>query len=173
VANGQIVTNDIDDELNDYKRKETAPRSTKQEDFQIRIKVIEARQLDGNNISPNVRIKCSNMFKTSKTITSTNSPYWDEIFFFNFHSSQAELFEQPLEFNVYNAQTLLRDSFIGGFKMDIGYVYDEPRHSILSKWLLLGDPEDLSAGSKGYLKVTVNVLGAGDEVPVGYFKHLL
>jgi hypothetical protein len=141
---------DDDDEsdglVNELKRKESQIRSTKKEDFQIRIKVVEARQLDGNNISPMVRIKCSNMIKTTKTIKSTNNPYWDEIFFFNFNTSQAELFDQPLDFSVYNTHNLIRDSLVGSFKIDIGYVYDEPKHSIISKWLLLGDPEDLGSG---------------------------
>uniref|UniRef100_A0A3B3QN20 Dysferlin, limb girdle muscular dystrophy 2B (autosomal recessive) n=1 Tax=Paramormyrops kingsleyae TaxID=1676925 RepID=A0A3B3QN20_9TELE len=36
----------------------------------------------------------------------------------------------------------------------------------LRKWLLLSDPEDFSAGAKGYLKVSLYVLAAGDEAPV-------
>ncbi|XP_029819588.1 dysferlin-like, partial [Manacus vitellinus] len=39
-------------------------------------------------------------------------------------------------------------------------------HAFLRKWLLLSDPEDLSAGAKGYLKVSVLVLGPGDEAPL-------
>ena len=47
-----------------------------------------------------------------------------------------------------------------------GYIADEPFHSLRSTWLLLADSEVFSAGAKGYLKVSVNVLGPGDEVPV-------
>lgn len=36
----------------------------------------------------------------------------------------------------------------------------------MRKWLLLCDPDDLSAGVKGYLKVSLFVLAAGDEPPV-------
>lgn len=39
-------------------------------------------------------------------------------------------------------------------------------HCFLRKWLLLCDPDDLSAGVKGYLKVSLFVLAAGDEPPV-------
>lgn len=39
-------------------------------------------------------------------------------------------------------------------------------HAFLRKWLLLSDPEDFSAGAKGYLKVSLFVLGPGDEAPV-------
>jgi myoferlin len=75
----------------------------KSQDFQIRIKVIQARQLDGNNIHPICRIKCFNIYKNTKIMRSTNSPFWNEVFFFNFHQSPAELFDQPIEFQVYNS----------------------------------------------------------------------
>lgn len=39
-------------------------------------------------------------------------------------------------------------------------------HCFLRKWLLLCDPDDLSAGVRGYLKVSLMVLAAGDEPPV-------
>ncbi|NXP76311.1 DYSF protein, partial [Ramphastos sulfuratus] len=41
-----------------------------------------------------------------------------------------------------------------------------PEHAFLRKWLLLSDPEDFSAGAKGYLKVSLFVLGPGDEAPL-------
>ncbi|MEQ2285002.1 hypothetical protein AMECASPLE_027346 [Ameca splendens] len=36
----------------------------------------------------------------------------------------------------------------------------------MRKWLLLNDPDDSSSGAKGYLKVSLFVVGAGDEPPV-------
>lgn len=39
-------------------------------------------------------------------------------------------------------------------------------HAYLRKWLLLSDPDDFSAGAKGYLKASLCVLGPGDEAPV-------
>lgn len=141
--------------------------SNKPQDFQVRIKVFEARQLDGNNIHPMCRIACAHMNKFTKTIRSTNNPYWDEVFFFNFSQiAPADFFDRLIEFRVYDAQSYLKDALIGSFKMDIGYCYNEPNHSLICKWLLLGDAEDCMSGAKGYLKVTINVLGPGDEAPV-------
>ncbi len=71
-----------------------------------------------------------------------------------------------IEFRVYNSMNYGRSAVIGSFKLYIGYVYDELFHSLISKWLLLSDSDDSSSGAKGYLKVTINVLGPGDEVPV-------
>lgn len=39
-------------------------------------------------------------------------------------------------------------------------------HAYLRKWLLLSDPDDFSAGARGYLKASLCVLGPGDEAPV-------
>lgn len=36
----------------------------------------------------------------------------------------------------------------------------------MRKWLLLSDADDPSSGARGYLKVTIIVLGTGDEPPV-------
>ena len=148
-------------------------RSDKNQDFQIRIKVFQARQLDGNNISPRCSIKCSNATKYTKTMKSTNSPFWDEVFFFNFISSEKELFKDNIEFAIldYSGSAFSRNELIGSFVTDIGFIYDEPGHSIIHKWLLLSDPEDNNAGAKGYLNVTVNVLGPGDEVPLVSIKY--
>lgn len=39
-------------------------------------------------------------------------------------------------------------------------------HAVMRKWLLLSDPEDTNSGAKGYMKVSMFVLGTGDEPPV-------
>lgn len=46
-------------------------------------------------------------------------------------------------------------------------------HAIMRKWLLLSDPDDSSSGARGYLKVSIIVLGAGDEPPVSMHYHFL
>ena len=52
---------------------------------------------------------------------------------------------------------------------DIGMINEEPQHSLVNKWLLLSDPDDIQAGAKGYLKICATVLGPGDDVPVSIF----
>ncbi len=36
-------------------------------------------------------------------------------------------------------------------------------HAFIHKWLLLTDADDPSAGAKGYLKFSINIIGPGDE----------
>lgn len=42
----------------------------------------------------------------------------------------------------------------------------------MRKWLLLNDPDDSSSGAKGYLKVSIFVVGTGDEPPVGLAEQI-
>uniref|UniRef100_A0A8C8RXS8 Myoferlin n=1 Tax=Pelusios castaneus TaxID=367368 RepID=A0A8C8RXS8_9SAUR len=91
--------------------------SNKPQDFQIRVRIIEGRQLSGNNIKPVVKVHvCGQTHRTR--IKRGNNPYFDEV-----------------------------------------------SHAVMRKWLLLSDPEDTNSGAKGYLKVSMFILGAGDEPP--------
>lgn len=138
--------------------------SNKPQDFQIRIRVIEARQLSGNNIRPVVKVHvCGQTHRTR--IKRGNNPFFDELFFYNVHITPSELMDEIISIRVYNSHSLRADCLMGEFKIDVGFVYDEPGHAVMRKWLLLNDPEDTSSGAKGYMKVSMFVLGTGDEPP--------
>ena len=49
---------------------------------------------------------------------------------------------------------------------DIGLIYDEPRHALINKWLLLSNPSEASEGVKGFLKICAAVIGPNDDAPV-------
>ncbi|XP_064007293.1 dysferlin isoform X1 [Pogoniulus pusillus] len=141
------------------------PLSNKPQDFQIRVRVIEGRQLPGVNIRPVVKVTVAGQTKRTR-IRKGNSPCFDETFFFNVFESPAELFDAPIFITVVDSRSFRTDSLLGEFRMDVETVYSEPKHAFLRKWLLLSDPEDFSAGAKGYLKVSLFVLGPGDEAPL-------
>ncbi|GAB0192184.1 myoferlin [Grus japonensis] len=135
------------------------------QDTGIRVRVIEGRQLPGNNIKPVVKVHvCGQTHRTR--IKRGNNPYFDEIFFYNVHMTPLELLDETVSIRVYDSYSLRADCLMGEFKIDIGYVYDEPGHAVMRKWLLLSDPEDTNSGAKGYMKVSMFVLGTGDEPPV-------
>ncbi|GFO37984.1 dysferlin [Plakobranchus ocellatus] len=138
---------------------------SKATDFQIRVKVVQARQLSGANLQPVVRVSVQNQMKQTRIKKSTTSPWWDESFFFNFHIPPTELVDEIIDFSVYNARTLRSDALIGSFKCDVGLIYDEPQHALVNKWVLLSDPEDASLGARGYLKISTCVMGPGDVSP--------
>ncbi|XP_063818137.1 myoferlin isoform X2 [Pseudophryne corroboree] len=139
--------------------------SNKIQDFQIRIRVIEGRQLSGNNIKPVVKISVGGQTHRTR-IKRGNNPFFDEVFFYNVNITPLELFDESVILRLYNSGSIRADSLIGEFKLDIGFIYDEPGHAVMRKWVLLNDPEDLSSGAKGYLKVSMFVIGTGDDPPV-------
>ncbi|XP_056299170.1 dysferlin isoform X5 [Pseudoliparis swirei] len=143
---------------------QTKPLANKPQDLQVRVRIIEGRQLPGINIQPVVKVTVAGQSKRTR-IRKGSSPYFDETFFLNFFETPADLFDEPVFITVCDSRSLRNDAVIGEFKLDVGTVYNEHRHCFLRKWLLLCDPDDLSAGVKGYLKVSLLVLAAGDEPP--------
>uniref|UniRef100_A0A8C4NYP4 C2 domain-containing protein n=1 Tax=Dicentrarchus labrax TaxID=13489 RepID=A0A8C4NYP4_DICLA len=129
----------------------------KPQDFQIRVRIIQARQLSGNNIKPVVKVNvCGETHRTR--IKRGNNPFFDEIVLSSvnmYKCINCGLLHSPLQ--VYNSYSLRADSLMGEFKV--------PAHCVMRKWLLLNDPDDSSSGAKGYLKVSLFVVGAGDEPP--------
>eukprot|EP00058_Branchiostoma_floridae_P024963 XP_002610453.1 hypothetical protein BRAFLDRAFT_124267 [Branchiostoma floridae] len=95
----------------------------------------------------------------------SNKPMDFQLFFFNFHESPAELFGDMIEIQVFNSRKLRSDAFIGSFKLDIGVVHRQPNHAFLRRWVLLSDPDDPTAGAKGYIKMSMIVLGPGEQPP--------
>uniref|UniRef100_A0A8C0GUW4 Dysferlin n=1 Tax=Chelonoidis abingdonii TaxID=106734 RepID=A0A8C0GUW4_CHEAB len=142
------------------KRKKSAPKkllSNKPQDFQIRVRVIEGRQLPGVNIKSVVKVTVAGQTKRTR-IRKGNGPFFDEIFFFNVFESPAELFDEPIFIMVSSRDKTAKLLF---------HAPQYPcEHALLRKWLLLSDSEDFSAGAKGYVKVSLFVLGPGDEAPL-------
>ncbi|XP_076829502.1 dysferlin isoform X12 [Brachyhypopomus gauderio] len=151
--------------LKKKKQHNKAPLPNKPQDLQVRVRIIEGRQLPGVNIKPVVKVTVGGQTKRTR-IRKGNNPFFDETFFLNFFETPTDLFDEPIFITVFDSKSLRTDSVIGEFKLDVGTVYNDHRHAILRKWLLLADPDDLSAGARGYLKVSLVVLAAGDEPPV-------
>uniref|UniRef100_A0A8C0ZG55 Dysferlin n=1 Tax=Cyanistes caeruleus TaxID=156563 RepID=A0A8C0ZG55_CYACU len=128
--------------------------------WKIRVRVIEARQLPGIQIRPVVKVTVAGQTRRTR-IRKGNSPFFDETFFFNVFDSPSELFDAPIFLTV---RTSLTSLHIRG--LIPGFPRFPAEHAFRRKWLLLSDPEDFSAGAKGYLKVSACVLGPGDEAPL-------
>uniref|UniRef100_A0A673CT31 Myoferlin-like n=1 Tax=Sphaeramia orbicularis TaxID=375764 RepID=A0A673CT31_9TELE len=116
---------------------------------QIRVRVIEARQLPGNNIKPVVKVNvCGQTHRTR--IRRGNNPFFDEALV------------PEISLSVYDSYSLRSDSLMGEFKV---FQHVLLGHALMRKWLLLSDPDDSNSGSRGYLKVTLMVMTTGDEPP--------
>ncbi|NXC21811.1 MYOF protein, partial [Corythaeola cristata] len=137
---------------------------------QIRVRVIEGRQLPGNNIKPVVKVHiCGQTHRTR--IKRGNNPYFDEIFFYNVHMTPLELLDETVSIRVrknddHSKGCWMHIALFGHFTMMFRTFLFHACHAVMRKWLLLSDPEDTNSGAKGYMKVSMFVLGTGDEPPV-------
>ncbi|EMP23690.1 Otoferlin [Chelonia mydas] len=132
---------------------------------QVSITVIEARQLVGLNMDPVVCVEVGEEKKYTSMKESTNCPYYNEYFVFDFHVPPDVMFDKVIRLSVIHSKNLLRSgTLVGSFKMDVGTVYTHPEHQFYHKWATLSDPEDITAGLKGYLKCDIAVVGKGDNI---------
>ncbi|EDO43088.1 predicted protein, partial [Nematostella vectensis] len=133
--------------------------SDKVQDFQIRVKILEGRQLSGNNIHPVVRVAMSNQKRETKIVRSTNKPVYNESFTFNFHTSEAELFD-----DLFSPAVSAHSYWRWGIrpKKQLFQGLPRPKCAYISSFAFL----NVVFLFQGYLKVTAMVLGPGDEPPI-------
>ncbi|XP_066527462.1 fer-1-like protein 4 [Hoplias malabaricus] len=135
--------------------------------FQINVNVIEAQKLVGVNINPAVYIIVGKEKKHTATQKSTNCPFYNENFLFEFQETQDVLFDKVIEISVVHKRTLaFLMTRIGNFKIDISTVYQQPDHRFYEKWAPLTDPKDTRSGIKGYVKCTLSVMMKGDSLAI-------
>ncbi|XP_072218042.1 otoferlin isoform X8 [Leuresthes tenuis] len=141
------------------------PSSGRPVDYQISITVIEARQLIGLNMDPVVCVEIGDEKKYTSMKESTNCPYYNEYFVFDFHVPPDVMFDKIIKLSVIHSKNLLRSgTLVGTFKMDVGTVYYQPEHQFYHKWAILSDPDDITTGCKGYIKCDIAVVGKGDNI---------
>ncbi|XP_017891089.1 otoferlin-like isoform X4 [Ceratina calcarata] len=149
------------------KTTDTGQAALKAQDYQVCVTVIEARQLAGLNMDPVVCVQVGDQRKYTSVKESTNCPYYNEYFVFDFHMPPVMLFDKIITLSVQQSRNLLRANLtLGSFKLDIATVWAQPDHQFYHKWALLTDPDDVAGGPKGYLKCDVSVIGKGDTVKI-------
>ncbi len=74
--------------------------SLKAQDFQVCITIIEARQLAGLNMDPVVCVAVGDQKKYTSVKESTNCPYYNEYFVFDFHMAPFMLFDKIITLTV-------------------------------------------------------------------------
>ncbi|CAB1335532.1 unnamed protein product [Coregonus sp. 'balchen'] len=141
------------------------PSAGRPVDYQVSVTIVEARQLVGLNMDPVVCVEIGDDKKYTQMKESTNCPYYNEYFVFDFHVPSDVMFDKILKLSVIHSKNLLRSgTLVGSFKLDVGTVYSQPEHQFFHKWALLSDPDDITAGCKGYIKCDIAVVGKGDNI---------
>ncbi|NXE96811.1 FR1L4 protein, partial [Menura novaehollandiae] len=133
--------------------------------FQVGINVIEAQKLVGVNINPFVVVKVGEEKRHTATQKSTNCPFYNEYFLFEFCEPRDILFHRLIEISVFHSKKIpFLGTCIGTFKMDVETVYSQPDHRFFQKWAVISDPTDTQAGAKGFVKCNISVYARGDVV---------
>uniref|UniRef100_A0A672P172 C2 domain-containing protein n=1 Tax=Sinocyclocheilus grahami TaxID=75366 RepID=A0A672P172_SINGR len=90
---------------------------------------------------------------------------FQQYFVFDFHVPPDVMSDKILKISVIHSKNLLRSgTLVGTFKLDVGTVYSLPEHQFHHKWAMLSDPDDITAGCKGYVKCDIAVVGKGDNI---------
>ncbi|NWR50955.1 FR1L4 protein, partial [Regulus satrapa] len=133
--------------------------------FQVGINVIEAQKLVGVNINPFVVVKVGEEKRHTVTQKSTNCPFYNEYFLFDFYEPRDILFQRLIEISVFHSKKMpFLGTCIGTFKINVETVYSQPDHRFFQKWAVISDPMDTWAGVKGYVKCNISVSARGDTV---------
>nr|CAD7193655.1 unnamed protein product [Timema douglasi] len=120
----------------------------KAQDFQLCLTVIEARQLAGLNMDPVVCVQVGEQRKYTSVKESTNCPYYNEYFVFDFHMPPVMLFDKIITLSVLHSRKLLcSGTVVGSFKIDLKTVYDAPGTDIVIKHKLNSAQSLLSENS--------------------------
>uniref|UniRef100_A0A8C3DYU5 Uncharacterized protein n=1 Tax=Corvus moneduloides TaxID=1196302 RepID=A0A8C3DYU5_CORMO len=131
----------------------------------VGINVIEAQKLVGVNINPFVVVKVGEEKRHTATQKSTNCPFYNEYFLFDFYEPRDILFHRLIEISVFHSKKIpFLGTCIGTFKMDVETVYSQPDHRFFQKWAVISDPTDTQAGVKGFVKCNISVSARGDIV---------
>eukprot|EP01122_Echinamoeba_exundans_P013557 TRINITY_DN5939_c0_g1_i1.p1 TRINITY_DN5939_c0_g1~~TRINITY_DN5939_c0_g1_i1.p1 ORF type:complete len:1400 (-),score=332.16 TRINITY_DN5939_c0_g1_i1:124-4323(-) len=134
------------------------------EDWQVRVHIIEARNLKGKDATgmsdPVCSVEVFGKIQSTKQYKETVSALFDR--WFLFEASQGQIAGQKLDIKVFDANMVLRNVLIGRHTLDLEWIHSQKNHEIFAKWLLLSKPNGKNPGSQGFLKVSVMVLGPGE-----------
>ena len=142
------------------------------DDYQIRVHVIEARQLrgaDGDSFcNPIAKVALHfgkvDREKWTEKKEKTSSAYWDETKLFTESLSRQDFEDAKLSVTVEDASGFIKNRMIGKFLLDVTTVYDKEGHELFGQWVVLLNPDEGST-VQGFLRVSVAVLRtpSGDE----------
>eukprot|EP01156_Anaeramoeba_ignava_P017863 Anaeramoba_ignava/a90184_286.p1 GENE.a90184_286~~a90184_286.p1 ORF type:complete len:1304 (+),score=348.32 a90184_286:131-4042(+) len=137
-------------------------------DFQIRVHLIEARELQGRGSSamsdPVVFVTVDKKKQRTNVYKNTLACTFDHLMFFSFKWQPKDFMTKKILIQVFDSNTIRRNVLIGQYELDPQFVQGEPNHEIWHRWVILVDP-DRHTGAQGFLKLSCVVLGPGDQDP--------
>ncbi|KAK0429498.1 hypothetical protein QR680_011409 [Steinernema hermaphroditum] len=139
----------------------------------VRVRIVEGKELQGPELNPLVRVYLNGKQRTTRVRKSTDCPRWDQTLSFSFKKSLEQVCQTNIEFRVYSARRVVRDSLVGSFQCNLGAVYKQKHHTMIDKWLALtpgkkdrDEVESNDADIRGFLKVSISVYHNHQKPPV-------
>jgi len=112
-----------------------------------------------------VKVKAFDLSKNTKTKDNrgTGMTYWGEHMFFNKKINAPAEFElEKLKIEVVDHNTLLANSLIGEFEIDLVSVFFSDQHALQHQWVALSNFKKNFEEIKGFLKFSASCVGPGD-----------
>eukprot|EP01083_Nonionella_stella_P268466 907578_1 len=162
-------------------RKQDTAKIAAGGDFQVQLHIIEGRDLagkdSGGTSDPVVTITIFDKKKSTKIKSRTKNPRWDQVLYFELNGLEPdELSRGKALIEVFDADIISRNDLIGTFEFDLSWIYYKKNHEIYNQWIALANmeeeeeedaddesKEDGIDGIEGYLKLSITILGTGDE----------
>lgn len=142
----------------------------KRGDYLIHIYVEQAKDIkvaEEQTVDPIVEIKFNGDRKFTSAqddINNTGIAIWNEHLFFepkNLDTSDLENAKVQIKLM---DKGFFKDAVIGYYEFDLSYLYQQPDHSLLHKWIIMSNPESENFGEvTGLLKISIVITGEGDE----------
>uniref|UniRef100_A0A1I7YW21 C2 domain-containing protein n=1 Tax=Steinernema glaseri TaxID=37863 RepID=A0A1I7YW21_9BILA len=165
---GELAKND--NEFDAMNQVEHDPKTVQQ--YNVRVRIAEAKELQGSELNPLVRVYIDGKSRATRIRRSTDAPRWDQTLSFSFTKSLEQINQTDIEFGVYSARRMVRDSLLGTFQCNLGLIYIQKHHTIVDKWLALtpggrdrSESENNGAEICGFLKVSISVYRSHQNPP--------
>eukprot|EP00808_Paulinella_micropora_P000340 g32402.t1 len=157
-----------DKESKPTEAKQEKPKRLKAGDYTIHVHIIECRDLKGLDAGatsdPVAKVEVMGTKDNTKIHKKTLSPFFDEVLVFEFKKKEPmEIEAAKISVAIMDANTIRKDVLIGKFEFDVSTIYSRKNHELYRQWCCLTDTTDKREGIQGYLKLSITVLGPGDE----------
>jgi len=138
-------------------------------DYQMQVHIIECRDLKGGNSNglcdAYARVRVMGRIKKTRVIRKVSGCVFDDTLYFNFTGLTCSAIEEAgIELQVYDFDAFLAHKLIGMATFDARSIHALPNHEFYRKWVgLINNKARDSSGYHGFIKVSLTILGPGDE----------
>jgi len=117
-------------------------------------------------VDPLIEIGCmgAKKFSSSKEkIDNTSVINWNEHIFMEFNNCEPIALEKARVSLKMLDKGIFKDEMLGYYEFDLSYIYLQPEHALMHKWVVMSNPEGENFSEvTAYFKMSITVSGVGD-----------